>query len=125
VAWGFDDDVDERTLREAANGIRQTRRVSQLVRDHLAGPVAFKLTSELLCELNELGMHGLIERPGELPGELPVPARLKHAPIRYRRALEAADAAWAAGQLDLREMEQLLEYYLGAQLRGDPAGLPP
>jgi Fic family protein len=31
----------------------------------------------------------------ELRGALPVPARLKHSPIAYSRALEAADAAWA------------------------------
>lgn len=61
----------------------------------------------------------------ELPGRLPIPARIKHAPIAYTRALEAADAAWAGGVLDLSVMEKLLAFYLEAQLNDDPPSLPP
>jgi Fic family protein len=60
----------------------------------------------------------------ELPGRLPIPARIKHAPIAYTRALEAADAAWASRVIDVSEMQQLLSYYLEAQLRDDPPSLP-
>lgn len=61
----------------------------------------------------------------ELPGALPIPARIKHAPIAYSRALEAADAAWTAGELDVSALERLLAFYLEAQLRDEPPSLPP
>lgn len=61
----------------------------------------------------------------ELPGRLPIPARIKHAPIAYTRALEAADASWAAGVLDVSELTRLLAFYLEAQLKDDPPSLPP
>jgi Fic family protein len=62
---------------------------------------------------------------GEPPGDLPIPARIKHAPIAYARALEAADAADATGRLDVSAMRALLDFYLDAQLNGDPPLLPP
>lgn len=61
----------------------------------------------------------------ELPGNLPIPARIKQAPRAYTRALESADAAWAEGRLDVSIMRGLLEHYLRAQLNNDPPGLPP
>lgn len=61
----------------------------------------------------------------ELPGSQPIPARMKVAPIAYRRALEAADAAWSQGQVDVSEMEKLLAFYLQAQLLDEPPTLPP
>jgi Fic family protein len=61
----------------------------------------------------------------ELPGAHPIPERIKHAPRAYWHALEAADRAWSAGTLDVSELEQLLAFYLEAQLRNDPLGLPP
>lgn len=61
----------------------------------------------------------------ELGGEHPVPQRIKSAPIAFRRALEAADAAWSQGRLDVSALRRLLEFYLEAQLRNDPPGLPP
>ena len=61
----------------------------------------------------------------ELPGTLPIPARIKHAPIAYMRALESADAAWARGVLDVSAMQELLAFYLEAQLNDDPPSLPP
>jgi Fic family protein len=39
-----------------------------------------------------------------LPGEHPIPQRIKAGRIAYHRALEAADVAWARGQLDVSEM---------------------
>jgi len=42
----------------------------------------------------------------ELPGKLPIPARIKHAPIADMRALEAADAAWSRGVLDVSAMQR-------------------
>ena len=50
---------------------------------------------------------------------------MKVAPIAYRRALEAADAAWSQGQVDVSEMEKLLAFYLQAQLLDEPPTLPP
>jgi len=61
----------------------------------------------------------------ELPGRLPIPARIKHAPIAYMRALEAADAAWSRGILDVSKMQELLAFYLEAQLKDDPPSFPP
>lgn len=67
----------------------------------------------------------LCQRLGkELDGELPVPQRMKYAPIAYARALEAADRAWARGVLDVSRLQRLLEFCLTAQLRGDPPTLP-
>jgi Fic family protein len=68
----------------------------------------------------------LSERLGlELPGALPIPARIKFAPIAYTRALEAADLAYAQGRLDVTQLEKLLAFYLEAQINEDPPGLPP
>jgi Fic family protein len=61
----------------------------------------------------------------ELPGDKPIPLRLKYAPSAYWRALEAADAALASGHPDVGQLQSLLDFYLQAQLRGDPPGLPP
>lgn len=61
----------------------------------------------------------------EIPGAHPIPERIKVAPIAYVRALEAADAACRRGQLDVSAMQKLLGFYLEAQLRDDPLGLPP
>jgi Fic family protein len=35
----------------------------------------------------------------ELPGKHPIPERIKYAPLAYVRALEAADEAWAGGEI--------------------------
>jgi Fic family protein len=61
----------------------------------------------------------------ELPGKHPIPQRIKYAPIAYQRALEAADAAWARKVLDVSVLQNLLTFYLIAQLNDDPPGLPP
>lgn len=61
----------------------------------------------------------------ELPGVRPVPHRLKYAPRAYVRALEEADRAWVSGVVDVSSLEKLIEFYLIAQLRNDPPGLPP
>ena len=61
----------------------------------------------------------------EIPGARPIPQRIKHAPRAYVRALEAADAACLRGELDVSQMQKLLAFYLEAQLRDDPPGLPP
>ena len=47
----------------------------------------------------------------ELPGRLPTPARIKHAPIAYTRALEAADAACAVGVLDVSALKNSARPY--------------
>jgi Fic family protein len=60
----------------------------------------------------------------ELPGRLPIPARIKHAPIAYTRALEAADAAWSRGVLDVSGMQELLAFYLEAQLKDERISRP-
>jgi Fic family protein len=60
----------------------------------------------------------------ELPGERPVPQRMKYAPRAYYRALEAADRAWSSGVVDVSDLQRLIEFYLVAQLRNDPPELP-
>lgn len=61
----------------------------------------------------------------ELPGALPIPSRIKHAPRAYVRALEAADAAWASGHLDVSVLQELLTFYLQLQISDAPPTLPP
>jgi prophage maintenance system killer protein len=61
----------------------------------------------------------------ELGGEHPIPQRIKQAPRAYHRALEAADEAWRRGDLDVSQLMRLLTFYLEAQLRDEPMGLPP
>lgn len=60
----------------------------------------------------------------EPPGERPVFARIKHAPIAYHRALEAADKAWSRGTLDVSQLQSLLAFYLDAQVRDLPPVFP-
>jgi Fic family protein len=209
VGWGIDDESDPaanaRALREAENGLRQARRVADLIRSGVPSG-ASPLTSAVIAELNGLAVDGIVSTAGkmrersdleisgsrhvvpshddvpglidaactfvrdhwaddpillasyvlwricwihpfddgngrtaraasylvlcvrlgtELPGSLPVPARIKHAPIAYTRALEAADAAWARGGLDVSAMERLLAFYLDAQVRDAPPVFPP
>jgi Fic family protein len=204
--WGFDDDEpDERTLVEAANGRAQARAVSAIVRRATRRPAVFPVTTIELQILNRLAMQGLLATAGdlrqrdvkisgsshvpppyaqvpfllskafdfvnsqpnadplflsayvlwricwihpfedgngrtaravsylvlsvrlgfELPGKTTIPTRIKHAPIAYARALEAADRAWIEGRLDVAELRKLLAFYLEAQMRDDPPGLPP
>lgn len=51
-----------------------------------------------------------------LPGIKTIPDRIAENRQPYYEALDAADAAWADGRLDLSEMEKLLEGYLAQQL---------
>jgi Fic family protein len=61
----------------------------------------------------------------ELPGTPTIPQRIKYAPRAFYRALEAADRSWLQNRLDVSELQALLAFYLAAQMRGDPPGLPP
>jgi Fic family protein len=51
-----------------------------------------------------------------LPGTQTIPEQISRNKDPYYKALEAADQANAAGKIDLREMEKLLESLLAAQL---------
>jgi Fic family protein len=51
-----------------------------------------------------------------LPGRPTIPDLISDKKGPYYKALEAADAAWAEGRLDLAELEALLEGHLAAQL---------
>ena len=51
-----------------------------------------------------------------LPGRLTVPERISLTRDRYESSLIAADRAWAAGHLDLTELESYLADLLRAQL---------
>jgi Fic family protein len=66
VGWGWDDDSeDERTLREGAKGVAQARRVSALIGDALRSGT-FALTPEIICDLHEHAMRGIIPTAGQL-----------------------------------------------------------
>lgn len=51
-----------------------------------------------------------------LPGKPTIPDLIAENKNPYYQALEAADAAWTAGSLDLAMLETLLESHLAAQL---------
>ncbi len=51
-----------------------------------------------------------------LPGTNTIPAQISKDKSPYYRALEAADEAWLAGQIDLGELEKLLASSLAEQL---------
>jgi hypothetical protein len=52
----------------------------------------------------------------DLPGELTIPERIGWYKGKYHSALEAADRACKAGQIDVSEMTALLRNLLEAQL---------
>lgn len=51
-----------------------------------------------------------------LPGEVTIPHQIAAAKLKYYKALEAADLAYADGQIDVTVMEELLKSYLATQL---------
>lgn len=51
-----------------------------------------------------------------LPGTVSIPDRIARDKQPYYDALDAADAAWKAGQVNLAVMEELLDGHLAAQL---------
>ena len=51
-----------------------------------------------------------------LPGKLTIPEQIEQNRTPYYKALEAADEAWVAGQVDLTAMKQLLGAMLAKQL---------
>jgi Fic family protein len=51
-----------------------------------------------------------------LPGRMSVPERIAKDKFPYYDALDAADTAWRAEELDVSKMEALLEAHLAAQL---------
>ena len=60
-------DVDERTRREAENGVRQAARLTEIIREALVDRDAFELVLGTICELNALATEGTVDEPGE-PG---------------------------------------------------------
>jgi hypothetical protein len=61
----------------------------------------------------------------ELPGDRPIPTRLKHAPRAFTRALEAADDAWKGEVIDVSKLQKLIAFHLEGQLENRPPELPP
>jgi Fic family protein len=51
-----------------------------------------------------------------LPGAISIPERIAKDKFPYYDALDAADAAWRNGELDVSKMEALLDGHLAAQL---------
>ena len=186
----------EIVAREAANGLRQTDRMFELI-DHAVASQKFRLRTSNLIELNRLAVDGLVAHPGAyrtgaieitdsahvppppedvaahvddlcdyvtanweqaypvhlaafllwrinwihpfedgngrtsravsymvlcirlgypLPGTPTIPEMIAQNKRPYYAALEAADAAWKEGRLDLSKMEELLTSGLAAQL---------
>lgn len=182
-------------LLEAANGLRQFDRLSEMIDEGISG--RFRLRPSQLQELNRIAVEGLTEAPGsyrpgsisisgsshqpppfervpslveelcdhvndhwetstpnhlaafvmwrlnwihpfrdgngrtsraasylvqcvklgmKLPGSPTIPERIAENKFPYYDALDAADAAWKQGSLDLAQMEELLQSYLAAQL---------
>ena len=52
----------------------------------------------------------------ELPGTPTIPEMIERNKADYYAALDAADAAWSQGVLDVSVMEELLKSYLATQL---------
>ncbi len=65
-SWWGDDDDDPKAAREAENSGRQARRVVELIREAVGQPEDFAVTPQLLCDLNELAVAGLVPNPGML-----------------------------------------------------------
>lgn len=73
------------------------------------------LSAGLLTELPKQ----VVEHLGAaMPGAPTIPTRLKMNRIRYQRALEAADDAWAGGVNDISDLATLLKHCLRGQLAG-------
>lgn len=53
-----------------------------------------------------------------LPGENTIPAQISENKAPYYEVLEAADAKWAEGKIDVSELESLIGELLAAQLLG-------
>ena len=51
-----------------------------------------------------------------LPGTPTIPDQIVDQRIPYYHALDTADAAWQAGQIDVSNMQSLIESYLQRQL---------
>lgn len=51
-----------------------------------------------------------------LPGRVTIPEQIEKEKTPYYKALEAADDAWAEGQVDLKQMKDLLASMLAKQL---------
>jgi hypothetical protein len=68
VGWGIDDESDPaanaRALREAENGLRQARRVADLIRSGVPSG-ASPLTSAVIAELNGLAVDGIVSTAGK------------------------------------------------------------
>lgn len=63
--WSDDDDDPDPTAdREARNALLQARYLQQLIAQALADPSAFRVTVEMICELNRLAVAGLVGEPG-------------------------------------------------------------
>lgn len=103
--WGIDDgEVDELTALEAQNGLRQADRVFGLIDAHVAAPSSFRLTSELILELNQLAVAGLSPTAGafrthddlEIAGSSHVPPAACDVPNLLQEMCErlATESAW-------------------------------
>jgi hypothetical protein len=68
--------------------------------------------------LTELPKEVVEHLGAAMPGAPTIPTRLKMNRIRYQRALEAADNAWAGGASDVSELATLLKHCLRGQLAG-------
>jgi Fic family protein len=65
-SWDGDGPPDPAVERAAQNAARQAQRLTEMIADALCTPGSFKLTPEILCELNALAVAGLEDHPGVL-----------------------------------------------------------
>ena len=66
MGWLGDDRADPRAELEAENALRQARHVLDLIVESVQGGGGFRLTVDVLRELNRLALEGLCEHAGRL-----------------------------------------------------------
>jgi hypothetical protein len=69
VGWGWDDDEESPRVklasREAENGVRQARYLSEVIRTGLASEAPLRLAPAIIGELNRLAVQGVVPTAGQ------------------------------------------------------------
>jgi Fic family protein len=90
--WSWDgDDGDERSRLEAANGVRQARRLVELIAEAVRDPTRFELTPAMICELNGLAVAGIAKKPGRFREREVEISGSKHEPPPWQQVRSLVD----------------------------------